>query len=155
MESLDYRYHDIFLNKHTAMYSEDGSRTRIVLCHAPPSSDEVESACARNSGNALERKKDRKVARMMAHILDETDTAEQSSSSEDEGGASDDDMSGQDGQNRQDGGIPMDRWNWLTTTDHFCGTMCFRWVKPEVDGPDLPAPQPKVVKMADLMAGRE
>lgn len=35
MESLDYRYHTIHVNKHTATYNEDGS-VRIVLAHRDP-----------------------------------------------------------------------------------------------------------------------
>jgi hypothetical protein len=35
MESLDYRYHRIHVNKHTAHYEADGS-VRIVLAHADP-----------------------------------------------------------------------------------------------------------------------
>ncbi|MBB83365.1 MAG: hypothetical protein CL931_06100 [Deltaproteobacteria bacterium] len=35
MESLDYRYHRIHVNKHTAHYEPDGS-VRIVLAHANP-----------------------------------------------------------------------------------------------------------------------
>jgi hypothetical protein len=37
MESLDYRYHRIHVNKHTAHYEEDGS-VRIVLAHENPGS---------------------------------------------------------------------------------------------------------------------
>ncbi|MBW2241685.1 MAG: DUF1214 domain-containing protein [Deltaproteobacteria bacterium] len=35
MESLDYRYHRIHLNQHTASYQEDGS-VRMVVAHADP-----------------------------------------------------------------------------------------------------------------------
>ena len=35
MESLDYRYHQIHVNKHTAHYNEDGS-VRVVISHADP-----------------------------------------------------------------------------------------------------------------------
>lgn len=35
MESLDYRYHRIHFNKHTATYAEDGSAT-LVISHADP-----------------------------------------------------------------------------------------------------------------------
>jgi hypothetical protein len=35
MESLDYRYHRVHVNMHTAHYEEDGS-VRIVLAHADP-----------------------------------------------------------------------------------------------------------------------
>lgn len=37
MESLDYRYHRVHVNKHTAHYEEDGS-VRIVLAHENPGS---------------------------------------------------------------------------------------------------------------------
>jgi len=35
MESLDYRYHKIHVNKHTAVYADDGS-VRIVVAHRDP-----------------------------------------------------------------------------------------------------------------------
>jgi len=35
MESLEYRYHRIHINKHTAHYEDDGS-LRIVIAHADP-----------------------------------------------------------------------------------------------------------------------
>lgn len=35
MESLDYRYHRIHLNKHTAQYNPDGSAT-LVVAHRDP-----------------------------------------------------------------------------------------------------------------------
>lgn len=35
MESLDYRYHRIHINKHTATYRDDGS-VRVVLAHSDP-----------------------------------------------------------------------------------------------------------------------
>ena len=35
MESLDYRYHNIHFNKHTATYEEDGS-VKIVVAHSKP-----------------------------------------------------------------------------------------------------------------------
>ena len=44
MESLDYRYHNIHFNKHTASYEDDGS-VRIVVAHQrPPQSNWVETA---------------------------------------------------------------------------------------------------------------
>lgn len=36
MESLDYRYHQIHVNKHTAHYNDDGS-VRVVVAHTDPS----------------------------------------------------------------------------------------------------------------------
>jgi hypothetical protein len=35
MESLDYRYHQIHVNKHTAKYRGDGS-VRVIVCAADP-----------------------------------------------------------------------------------------------------------------------
>jgi hypothetical protein len=35
MESLDYRYHTVHVNKHTAKYETDGS-VRIVVAHEDP-----------------------------------------------------------------------------------------------------------------------
>jgi hypothetical protein len=44
MESLDYRYHRIHVNKHTAHYRDDGS-VRIVVSHSDPGSENwVETA---------------------------------------------------------------------------------------------------------------
>lgn len=44
MESLDYRYHNIHFNKHTASYEADGS-VRIVVAHQrPPQPNWVETA---------------------------------------------------------------------------------------------------------------
>lgn len=40
--------------------------------------------------------------------------------------------------------------NWLTTAHHTCGTMSFRWVKPQVPDDLLPYPQTSVVKAADV-----
>ncbi len=74
MESLDYRYHQIHVNKHTARYESDGS-VRIVI-------------------------------------------------------------------SKRDPGLP----NWLETTGHKCGTLCFRWVgaAEQVD------PVTRVVSLSDL-----
>ncbi len=48
MESLDYRYHNIHFNKHTAHYEADGS-VRIVVAHErPPQVNWVETAGHRN-----------------------------------------------------------------------------------------------------------
>lgn len=38
--------------------------------------------------------------------------------------------------------------NWIRTVGHTFGTMCFRWVRAEVDDP--PEPSTRVVKLADL-----
>ena len=43
-------------------------------------------------------------------------------------------------------------WTWLTTADHDCGTMCFRWVKPGVDDEALPHPRTQVMPVAELLA---
>mmetsp|Transcript_13158 Transcript_13158/g.25187 ORF Transcript_13158/g.25187 Transcript_13158/m.25187 type:complete len:461 (-) Transcript_13158:315-1697(-) len=40
--------------------------------------------------------------------------------------------------------------NWLTTTGHSSGTMCWRWVKPEVSDEKLPHPVAKVVPIDQL-----
>lgn len=48
MESLDYRYHNVHFNKHTAVYEADGS-VRIVVAHQrPPQANWVETAGHRN-----------------------------------------------------------------------------------------------------------
>jgi len=44
----------------------------------------------------------------------------------------------------QDPGLP----NWINTTGHQCGTMCFRWVRAD----SHPQPQTKVVKVSELQA---
>ena len=76
MESLDYRYYTIHINKHTAVYEPDGS-VRIVVAHEDP-------------------------------------------------------------------GIP----NWINTTGHRYGTMCFRWVK----AASHPQPETRVVKFSEIAA---
>lgn len=42
--------------------------------------------------------------------------------------------------------------NWIRTVGHSFGTMCFRWVRPEVDQP--PEPGCRVARLADVRAGR-
>jgi hypothetical protein len=74
MESLDYRYHRIHVNKHTARYRDDGS-VRIVVAHRDPGVE-----------------------------------------------------------------------NWIETTGHTQGTMCFRWIRAD----DHPQPRTRVVKVAEL-----
>ncbi|MCA9773729.1 MAG: DUF1214 domain-containing protein [Myxococcales bacterium] len=74
MESLEYRFHHIHVNKHTARYAPDGS-VRVVVAHEDP-------------------------------------------------------------------GLP----NWLETTGHRRGTMCWRWVR----ATEYPVPRTRVVKLADL-----
>ncbi|MBT4521081.1 MAG: DUF1214 domain-containing protein [Halieaceae bacterium] len=44
MESLDYRYHRIHINKHTATYEEDGSVTIIVAHRKPDHANWIETA---------------------------------------------------------------------------------------------------------------
>ncbi len=44
MESLDFRYHTIHFNKHTAQYEADGSVKIIVSHHKPPHANWVETA---------------------------------------------------------------------------------------------------------------
>ncbi|MEM8593574.1 MAG: DUF1214 domain-containing protein [Pseudomonadota bacterium] len=76
MESLDYRYHRIHFNKHTATMNEDGSVT-MILAHRDPK-------CS----------------------------------------------------------------NWLHTTGHIDGTMCFRWVG--IDADDIVHPQVTRCRLDDL-----
>ena len=44
MESLDYRYHNVHFNKHTAGYEDDGSVRIVVAHHRPPQANWVETA---------------------------------------------------------------------------------------------------------------
>ena len=74
MESLDYRFHRIHVNKHTASYEPDGS-VRIVVSHRDP-------------------------------------------------------------------GVP----NWIETTGHRRGTMCFRWIRAK----ETPQPRTRVVPFAEV-----
>ncbi len=74
MESLDYRYYTIAVNKHTAKYRADGS-VRLVVAGRNPGVD-----------------------------------------------------------------------NWLDTTGHSCGTMCFRWVRAKAH----PLPKTRVVKLSEI-----
>jgi hypothetical protein len=76
MESLDYRYHRIHVNSHTAAVEDDGS-IRIIVAHEDP-------------------------------------------------------------------GHP----NWIETVGHDRGTMCFRWVRPEVDDP--PEPRCEVMTLEEV-----
>mmetsp|Transcript_23089 Transcript_23089/g.28356 ORF Transcript_23089/g.28356 Transcript_23089/m.28356 type:complete len:160 (+) Transcript_23089:1024-1503(+) len=41
-----------------------------------------------------------------------------------------------------------DAYDWINTTGHNCGTMCFRWIRPENE--NFPHPKPEVVKFKDL-----
>ena len=84
MESLDYRYFPVWVNKHTACYEKDGSICLVVAARPP----------------GIKR----------AH-------------------------------------------NWIDTTGHNCGTMCFRWVKPDVSDQELPHPSTRVVKLSQLDGG--
>ena len=43
------------------------------------------------------------------------------------------------------------RGNWIECTGHECGTMCFRWVAPEVDDALLPQPKVELVPYAALV----
>ena len=49
MESLDYRYHTIHFNKHTAAYEPDGS-VRIVVAHQQPPQENWVEAAGHNRG---------------------------------------------------------------------------------------------------------
>ena len=42
------------------------------------------------------------------------------------------------------------RGNWIETTGHECGTMCFRWIAPQVPDTELPHPRPRVVRASEL-----
>jgi hypothetical protein len=59
LESLDYRYYPVHLNKHTAIYSSDGT-VRIVLAKTNPASlgmniDNWMNTCNRNEGTMCVR----------------------------------------------------------------------------------------------------
>jgi hypothetical protein len=77
LESLDYRYFPVHVNKHTAVYEDDG-RVRVVVAHEDP-------------------------------------------------------------------GVP----NWLTTTGHQQGAMCWRWIR----AVEHPQPRTRVVKLEELRNG--
>ena len=49
MESLDYRFHRISINKHTAIYEEDGSVEVIVSHHDPGHPNWIET-CSHYEG---------------------------------------------------------------------------------------------------------
>ncbi|MEM8499021.1 MAG: DUF1214 domain-containing protein [Pseudomonadota bacterium] len=49
MESLDYRYHRIHVNKHTAHYNEDGS-VRVVVSHTDPGLPNWIETCGHECG---------------------------------------------------------------------------------------------------------
>jgi hypothetical protein len=78
MESLDYRYFPVHINKFTARYRDDGS-VRIVVAHEDPGCE-----------------------------------------------------------------------NWITTTGHIRGTMCFRWIRAE----EHPQPGTKVVPFDEIKSER-
>lgn len=88
MESLDYRYYNIHVNKGTARYRANGD-VCVIVAHEDP-----------------------KIADA----------------------------------------------NWISTASHECGTMCWRWIHPTAaDGTELmveglPAPKPRVVKLAEYLA---
>ena len=46
-----------------------------------------------------------------------------------------------------DPGLP--HVNWIDTVGHTCGTMCWRWIRPESD--PCPAPRPRVVKLSAFL----
>ena len=46
------------------------------------------------------------------------------------------------------------RGNWLETTGHAQGTMCFRWIAPRVTDEELPHPFIEVVSSAEVLASR-
>lgn len=49
MESLDYRYHQIHVNKHTAHYNEDGS-VRVIVSHTDPGLPNWIETCGHECG---------------------------------------------------------------------------------------------------------
>lgn len=49
MESLDYRYHQIHVNKHTAHYNDDGS-VRVVVSHTDPGHPNWIETCGHEQG---------------------------------------------------------------------------------------------------------
>ncbi len=49
MESLDYRYHKIHVNKHTAHYNDDGS-VRVVVAHSDPGHPNWIETCGHDQG---------------------------------------------------------------------------------------------------------
>lgn len=49
MESLDYRYHQIHVNKHTAHYQPDGS-VRVIVSHTDPGLPNWIETCGHNMG---------------------------------------------------------------------------------------------------------
>eukprot|EP00466_Bigelowiella_natans_P020486 jgi/Bigna1/57672/fgenesh1_pm.24_\ len=57
---------------------------------------------------------------------------------------------------RKDGSVRVivshseEGFNWLSTVGHHCGTMCWRWVKPEVPDAALPHPTAKLVRFSQL-----
>jgi hypothetical protein len=54
MESLDYRHHRIWVNKHTARYRDDGS-VRIIVAHRDPGGDNWIDTVGHNFGTMLFR----------------------------------------------------------------------------------------------------
>jgi hypothetical protein len=54
LESLDYRYYPVHLNKHMAKYREDGS-VRIVIAKSDPGVDNWMNTCGRNQGTMCVR----------------------------------------------------------------------------------------------------
>lgn len=49
MESLDYRYHQIHVNKHTAHYNDDGS-VRVIVSHTDPGHPNWIETCGHEQG---------------------------------------------------------------------------------------------------------
>ena len=43
------------------------------------------------------------------------------------------------------------RGNWIETTGHKCGTMCFRWIAPRVPDEQLPHPKAHVLSLETLL----
>lgn len=50
MESLDYRYHQIHVNKHTAHYNDDGS-VRVIISHTDPGHPNWIETCGHDHGS--------------------------------------------------------------------------------------------------------
>jgi hypothetical protein len=124
MESLDYRYFTIHVNKFTASYREDES-VLIIVAHQDP---RIVLHHDSTGCDVPERPKD------YEKIVAEAPGTHREATR------------GTFGQQP----LPMDTsylpYNWITTTGHTCGTMCFRWIKAD----HHPQPKTRVIRFCDL-----